>query len=91
MGRGVPSSGVDLELTDKVAVVQELAAEGAKVVAGARHLESLAGIGGVTPLAVDLADAGGPEELVGYAVDRRGAWTFSSTTSAPFTCGSTAF
>jgi len=84
MGRGVPSSGVDLELTDKVAVVtgaskgiglavvQELAAEGAKVVAGARHLESLAGIDGVTPLAVDLADAGGPEELVGYAVDRLG-------------------
>jgi NAD(P)-dependent dehydrogenase (short-subunit alcohol dehydrogenase family) len=75
---------VDLELTDKVAVVtgaskgigfavvQELAAEGAKVVAGARHLESLADIGGVTPLAVDLADAGGPAELVGYAVDQLG-------------------
>jgi NAD(P)-dependent dehydrogenase (short-subunit alcohol dehydrogenase family) len=75
---------VDLELTDKVAVVtgaskgigfavaQELAAEGAKVVAGARHLESLADTDGVIPLAVDLADPGGPEELVAYAVDKLG-------------------
>ena len=75
---------MDLELTDKVAVVtgaskgiglavaQELAAEGAKVVAGARHLEPLADIDGVIPLAVDLADPGGPEGLVGYAVDKLG-------------------
>jgi NAD(P)-dependent dehydrogenase (short-subunit alcohol dehydrogenase family) len=75
---------VDLELTDKVAVVtgaskgigfaiaQELAAERAMVVAGARHLESLADIDGVIPRAVDLADPGGPEELVGYAVDKLG-------------------
>jgi NAD(P)-dependent dehydrogenase (short-subunit alcohol dehydrogenase family) len=75
---------VDLELTDKVAVVtgaskgiglavaQELAAEGAKVVAGARHLESLADIDGVISVSVDLADPGGPEELVGYAVGELG-------------------
>ena len=80
----VLSRGVDLELTDKVAVVtgaskgiglavaQELAAEGARVVAAARHLESLADIDGVIPLAVDLADPGGPEELVGYAVEELG-------------------
>ena len=43
------------------AVAQELAAEGAKVVAGARHLEPLEGIEGVIPLAVDLADSAGPE------------------------------
>jgi NAD(P)-dependent dehydrogenase (short-subunit alcohol dehydrogenase family) len=75
---------VDLELSDKVAVVtgaskgiglavaQELAAEGAKVVAGARHPEPLAEIDGVTALAVDLADPAGPEELVAHAVEEFG-------------------
>ena len=75
---------MDLELSEKVAIVtgaskgiglavaQELAAEGAKVVAGARHLESLTDMAGVIPLAVDLAKPGGPEELVGYAVDKLG-------------------
>jgi NAD(P)-dependent dehydrogenase (short-subunit alcohol dehydrogenase family) len=75
---------VDLELADKVAVVtgaskgiglaivQELATERAKVVAGARHVEPLADIDGVVPLAVDLADPTGPEELVSYAVDKLG-------------------
>jgi NAD(P)-dependent dehydrogenase (short-subunit alcohol dehydrogenase family) len=75
---------VDLELTDKVAVVtgaskgiglavvRELAAEGAKVVAGARHPDPLADIKGVIPLAVDLSDPTGPEELVDHAVDKLG-------------------
>jgi NAD(P)-dependent dehydrogenase (short-subunit alcohol dehydrogenase family) len=75
---------VDLELADKVAVVtgaskgiglevvRELAGEGAKVVAGARHVQSLEGIPGVTPVPVDLADPDGPGQLVAHAVDELG-------------------
>jgi NAD(P)-dependent dehydrogenase (short-subunit alcohol dehydrogenase family) len=75
---------VDLELSDKVAVVTgaskgiglavvgELAAEGAKVVAGARHVQALEGIEGVTPVTVDLADPDGPARLVGQAVEVHG-------------------
>jgi NAD(P)-dependent dehydrogenase (short-subunit alcohol dehydrogenase family) len=75
---------VDLELSDKIvvvtgaskgiglAIVGELVAEGAKVVAGARHIDALEGIGGVTPVTVDLADPNGPERLVAHAVDELG-------------------
>jgi NAD(P)-dependent dehydrogenase (short-subunit alcohol dehydrogenase family) len=75
---------MDLELTDKVAVVtgaskgiglavtQELAGEGANVIAGARTLDSLQGIDRVTPVAVDLADPDGPAQLIGEAIDRHG-------------------
>ncbi len=75
---------MDLELSDKVAVVTgaskgiglavvgELAAEGATVVAGARHVEPLAGIDGVTGVAVDLTASDGPARLVGHAVDNHG-------------------
>ena len=75
---------MDLELSDKVAVVtgaskgiglavvRELASEGAKVVAGARHVEALEGLDGVTPVAVDLADPGGPARLIGDAVAQLG-------------------
>jgi NAD(P)-dependent dehydrogenase (short-subunit alcohol dehydrogenase family) len=75
---------VDLELAGKVAVVtgaskgigmavvRELAAEGTKVVAGARHVEALEGIEGVTALGVDLADPAGPGRLVGHAIDELG-------------------
>ena len=75
---------MDLELADKVAVVtgaskgiglavvRELAGEGAKVVAGARHVQALEGIDGVTPVTVDLADADGPGRLVGHAIDELG-------------------
>jgi NAD(P)-dependent dehydrogenase (short-subunit alcohol dehydrogenase family) len=75
---------MDLELGGKVAVVtgaskgiglavvRTLAAEGAAVVAGARTVDTLAGLDGVTALEVDLAWPGGPEALVGDAVERHG-------------------
>jgi NAD(P)-dependent dehydrogenase (short-subunit alcohol dehydrogenase family) len=75
---------MDLELGGKIAVVtgaskgiglavvQELAAEGALVIAGARSVEPLEGIAGVTPFAVDLIDPEGPGRLVGEALERHG-------------------
>jgi NAD(P)-dependent dehydrogenase (short-subunit alcohol dehydrogenase family) len=75
---------MNLELTDKIAVVtgaskgiglavaRALASEGATVVAGARSIESLEGIDGVTPFAVDLADPESPGRLVAEAVQRFG-------------------
>jgi NAD(P)-dependent dehydrogenase (short-subunit alcohol dehydrogenase family) len=75
---------VDLELSDKVAVVtgaskgiglavvQELAAEGATVVAGARHVESLEDIEGVSAVTINLAESQGPGRLVQAAVERHG-------------------
>ena len=73
---------MDLELRGKVAVVtgastgiglavvRALAAEGAAVVAGARTVDTLAGLDGVSGFAVDLGRPGGPEALVGHAVER---------------------
>ena len=75
---------MDLELADKVAVVtgaskgiglaiaQALADEGAAVVAGARTTDSLNGLDGITPLAVDLAEPDGPARLVDAAVEQLG-------------------
>jgi NAD(P)-dependent dehydrogenase (short-subunit alcohol dehydrogenase family) len=75
---------MDLELTDKVAVVtgaskgiglavtQILAAEHATVVAGARSLDALGDVPGVTPVAVDLADPDGPARLIARAIDQFG-------------------
>jgi NAD(P)-dependent dehydrogenase (short-subunit alcohol dehydrogenase family) len=75
---------MDLGLSDKVAVVtgagkgigmaitRELAAEGARVVAGSRSTASLEGIEGVTPVAVDLAAADGPASLIASAHEEFG-------------------
>ena len=75
---------MDLELADKVAVVtgaskgiglaitNALVDEGARVVAGARTVDSLHGLDRVTPVALDLAAADGPALLVQRAIDEHG-------------------
>ena len=75
---------MDLELKGKVAVVtgaskgiglaitRALAAEGARVVAGARSTSSLAKLDGVLPVAIDLATPEGPSRLVQRALDEHG-------------------
>ena len=75
---------MDLELRGKVCVVtgaskgiglavtRALVAEGAVVVAGARTVENLRGIEGVTSIAVDLGSRDGPTQLVKRAVDDHG-------------------
>jgi NAD(P)-dependent dehydrogenase (short-subunit alcohol dehydrogenase family) len=75
---------MDLELTDRVAVVtgagkgiglavtRTLAAEGALVVAGSRTVDGLSGLERVTPVAVDLVDPDGPAGLVARAVEEHG-------------------
>jgi NAD(P)-dependent dehydrogenase (short-subunit alcohol dehydrogenase family) len=67
---------MDLKLTDKVAIVtgaskgiglsivKALANEGARVVAGARSIDSLRGLERVTPVALDLVAPDGPSQLV---------------------------
>ena len=75
---------MDLELSDKVTVVtgaskgiglavaKTLAEEGARVVAGARTVDSLQGIDGVTAVQADLGAPDGPEKLVRAAVEGHG-------------------
>ena len=75
---------MDLELTDKVAVVtgankgigfavtQALVAEGAHVVAGSRTTDNLDGLDRVIAVPVDLAAADGPALLVQRAIDEHG-------------------
>ena len=75
---------MDLELTDKVAVVtgaskgiglaitQALADEGARVVAGARTTDTLEGVDRVTAVALDLVAADGPAQLIQRAIDEHG-------------------
>jgi NAD(P)-dependent dehydrogenase (short-subunit alcohol dehydrogenase family) len=55
-----------------LAVARGLTAEGAAVVAGARNVDSLAGLEGVTAIAVDLGQPDGPGALVGHALERHG-------------------
>jgi NAD(P)-dependent dehydrogenase (short-subunit alcohol dehydrogenase family) len=75
---------MDLELADKIAVVtgaskgiglaiaRALADEGVAVVAGARTTDTLEGLDGISPIAVDLAKSDGPARLVDAAVERFG-------------------
>jgi len=75
---------MDLALKGKIAVVtaaskgiglavtRMLVDEGAKVVAGARTVETLIGVPGVTALAVDLGSPDGPARLVAHAVEVHG-------------------
>jgi NAD(P)-dependent dehydrogenase (short-subunit alcohol dehydrogenase family) len=75
---------MDLELTDKVAVVtgankgiglaitEALVAEGAHVVGGSLSTENLDGLDGVTAVAVDLVADDGPDALVRTAIQERG-------------------
>jgi NAD(P)-dependent dehydrogenase (short-subunit alcohol dehydrogenase family) len=75
---------MDLELEGKVAVVtgaskgiglavvRALAGEGMHVVGGARTVDALNGIDGVTGVALDLVDPAGAARLVGEAVERHG-------------------
>jgi NAD(P)-dependent dehydrogenase (short-subunit alcohol dehydrogenase family) len=75
---------MDLNLDGKVAVVtgagkgiglavtRALAAEGARVVAGSLATDSLEGLKGVSPVAVDLSAQDGPAHLVQLAIEEHG-------------------
>jgi NAD(P)-dependent dehydrogenase (short-subunit alcohol dehydrogenase family) len=75
---------MDLNLDGKVAVVtgagkgiglavtKALAAEGARVVAGSLATDSLEGLKGVSPVAVDLSPQEGPARLVRLAIEEHG-------------------
>src|SRR5690242_14165700 len=75
---------MDLQLTDKVAVVtgankgiglaitKALVAEGALVVAGSRSTDNLDGLDRVRPVAVDLMTKDGAASLVQKAIDEHG-------------------
>jgi NAD(P)-dependent dehydrogenase (short-subunit alcohol dehydrogenase family) len=75
---------MDLNLAGKVAVVtgagkgigmattRALAAEGAQVVAGSLTTDTLDGLKGVTPVAVDLTAPDGPAQLIRCATEQHG-------------------
>ena len=75
---------MDLQLTDKIAVVtgankgiglaitKALVAEGAQVVAGSRSTDNLDGLDRVTAVSVDLLAEDGPALLVQKAIDEHG-------------------
>src|ERR1700726_2252821 len=74
----------DLNLAGKVAVVtgagkgigmattRTLAGEGAQVVAGSLTTDTLDGIKGVTPVAIDLTAPDGPTQLIRHATEEHG-------------------
>ena len=55
-----------------LAVVHALVSEGMHVVGGARTVDSLKGIDGVTAIAADLVEPGGAARLIEEAVERHG-------------------
>ena len=55
-----------------LAVTRALADEGAQVVAGSLSTGSLAGLKGVTPVAVDLSAGDGPAQLIRRAIEEHG-------------------
>lgn len=75
---------MDLNLAGKVAVVtgagkgigmataRALAGEGAHVVAGSLTTDTLDGLKGITPVAVDLGTADGPAQLIRHATEEHG-------------------
>jgi NAD(P)-dependent dehydrogenase (short-subunit alcohol dehydrogenase family) len=75
---------MDLELTGKIAVVtgaskgiglaitRALVEEGAIVIASAREIQSLRGLDGVTPVALDLVSPEGPAQLIKSTIDAHG-------------------
>ena len=75
---------MELNLADKVAVVtgagkgigmataRALAGEGAHVVAGSLTTDTLDGLKGITPVAVDLGTADGPAQLIRHATEEHG-------------------
>jgi NAD(P)-dependent dehydrogenase (short-subunit alcohol dehydrogenase family) len=75
---------MDLELTDKVAIVtgankgigfaitRALVGEGALVIAGSRTTDNLEGLPRVTAVSVDLASPDGPARLVDHAIQKYG-------------------
>ena len=75
---------MNLNLTGKVVVVTGASAgiglaitnafveEGARVVAASRTVSALEDLPGVTAVAIDLADPGGPAELIAGAIDEHG-------------------
>ena len=89
---------MDLDLTDKVAVVtgaskgiglaitRALVEEGALVVAGARTTESLKGLPRVIAMSLDLAASDAPAKLVERAIEQHGRLDVLVNNVGPSAC-----